>query len=62
MATTMRSGEEMRPMMFWHSSCSVSASEVTRLKTRPLLKSLRTAGEMYSTFLNVWCTSSERSW
>lgn len=62
MATRMRRGEEMRPMMFWHSSCSVSASEVTRLNTRPLVNSPLTAGEIKSTFLKVSCTSSARSW
>lgn len=49
-------------MMFWHSICSVSASEVTRLNTRPLVNSPLTAGEMKSTFLKVSCTSSARSW
>ena len=43
-------------------ACSVSASEVTRLKTRPELNSARAPGARYSTFLKVSCTSSARSW
>ena len=29
MATMMRSGEEMRPMMFWHSSCAAGQAQST---------------------------------
>lgn len=60
-AMVMRSGEEMRPMMLWHSICSISTSLVTMLKMRPLECMARPCGDSDSTWLCTWCVRDERS-
>lgn len=59
MAPKMRSGEDMKPIMFWLSICRVSASLVTRLKTLPELKRARSSGDSATTFLKTsWFTKA----
>ena len=60
MATNIRSGEEISPMIFWHNCCNVSASLVTRLNTRPEENSARAPGAKNTTFLKTSCTSIAR--